>query len=188
MPLVPMVVEQLARGERAADILLAHADRASVFFGTPIDDEVANLIVAEIIHLQSEDPDKDISLWINSPGGGRLRGPGDLRRDAVVRPDVRSIRSRRRDVDGRAAADRRCQGKRMALPNSRIRIHQPVGRPRRPAPDIEIDARETLEARRRRSTRSMPSRPARPRSAPTKTGRDRFFTAADAVDYGLVDG
>ena len=110
MPLIPMVVEQTARGERSYDIYSRLLGERIVFLGQPVDDEIANLIVAQLLHLEADDPDKDISLYINSPGGVVYAGPGDLRRDAVRQARRADDLLRGRDVDGLAAAHRRRAG------------------------------------------------------------------------------
>ena len=147
MPLVPMVIEQSARGERSFDIYSRLLNERIVFIGSPIDDDIANLVVAQLLHLESQDPDKDISLYINSPGGVVYSGPRDLRHDALHQARRADDLLRRRDEHGLAAAAAGAPGKRLALPNSRILIHQPSGGFQGQASDIEIHARETLALR-----------------------------------------
>src|SRR4029453_1084841 len=140
MPLVPMVVEESPRGERSFDIYSRLLNERIIFVGTPVDDQVANLVVAQLLHLESEDPDKDIALYINSPGGGVYAGLAIYDTMRFIRPDVQTIcfgvamsMASRRLAGGAA-------GKRMALPNSRILIHQPSGGFQGQASDIEIHA------------------------------------------------
>jgi ATP-dependent Clp protease protease subunit len=187
MPLIPMVVEQTARGERSFDIYSRLLGERIVFLGQPVDDEIANLIVAQILHLESEDPDKDISLYINSPGGSMDAGFAIYDAMQYVRPDVATIcfgiaMSMASLLLAGGAGD-----KRRALPNSRILIHQPTGGFQGQTSDIEIHAKAILEARKR-----MDAIYAHHTGQDTETlhrdmERDRFFTPAEAVEYGLVD-
>ena len=149
MPLIPMVVEESPRGERSFDIYSRLLNERIVFLGTPVDDQVANLIVAQLLHLESEDPDKDISLYINSPGGGVYAGLAIYDTMQFIRPDVQTICFGVAMSMGALLLAGGAPGKRMALPNSRILIHQPSGGFQGQATDIEIHARETLELRRR---------------------------------------
>ena len=150
MPLVPMVIERTARGEREFDIFSRLLNERIIFLGSAVDDQVANLIVAQMLHLESQDPDKDISLYINSPGGSIYAGPGDLRHDELHQARRGDDVRRDRDVDGLAAARRAARtGKRMALPNSRILIHQPSAGFEGQSTDIEIHADEILKTRKR---------------------------------------
>ena len=148
-PLVPMVVEQTSRGERAFDIYSRLLNERIIFLGTPVDDQIANLIVAQLLHLESEDPDKDISMYINSPGGSVYAGLAIYDTMQFIKPDVQTICVGHRDVDGRAAAGRRRDGKRMALPNAKILIHQVSSSFQGQATDIEIHAKEIIDVRRR---------------------------------------
>ena len=188
MPMVPMVVEQSARGERSFDIYSRLLSERIIVLGTEIDDQVANLIVAQLLHLESDDPDKDISLYINSPGGVVYSGLADLRHDAV-RPLRRADDLlRHRDVDGLAAprpAGR--PGKRMALPNSRILNHQPSGGFQGQSSDIEIHARETLSIRRRLEELYAKHTGQDIEQINEDMERDRFFSAEEAKEYGLID-
>src|SRR5262245_46872577 len=147
MPLIPMVVEQTARGERSYDIYSRLLGERIVFLGQPVDDEIVDLIVAQILHLEAADPDKDISLYINSPGGVVYAGLAiyDAMRD--VKPDVQTICFGVAMSMGSLLLTGGAPGKRMALPNSRILIHQPSGGFQGQATDIEIHAREALELR-----------------------------------------
>ena len=148
MPLVPMVVEQSPRGERSFDIYSRLLNERIIFIGTPIDDQVANLVVAQLLHLESEDPDKDISLYINSPGGVVYAGLAIYDTMQFVKPDVQTICFGVAMSMGSLLLAGGAAGKRMALPNSRILIHQPSGGFQGQASDIEIHAREALDLRR----------------------------------------
>src|SRR5690349_10777792 len=145
MPLIPMVVEQSARGERSFDIYSRLLNERIIFIGTPVDDQVANLVVAQLLHLESEDPDKDVSLYINSPGGSVYAGLAIYDTMQFIRPDVRTICFGVAMSMGSLLLGGGAAGKRMALPNSRILIHQPSGGFEGQSADIEIHAREILE-------------------------------------------
>jgi ATP-dependent Clp protease, protease subunit len=187
MPLVPMVVEQSPRGERSFDIYSRLLNERIVFIGTPIDDQVANLVVAQLLHLESEDPDKDVSLYINSPGGVVYAGLAVYDTMQFIKPAVQTICFGVAMSMGSLLLAGGAEGKRMALPNSRILIHQPSGGYQGQATDIEIHAREALELRRR-----VDEIYARHSGQPVEQvhddmERDRFFTAEQAREYGLVD-
>jgi ATP-dependent Clp protease, protease subunit len=147
MPLVPMVVEQSARGERSFDIYSRLLNERIVFIGTPVDDQVANLVVAQLLHLESEDAEKDVSLYINSPGGVVYSGLAIYDTMQFVKPDVQTICFGVAMSMGSLLLAGGAPGKRMALPNARILIHQPSGGFEGQASDIEIHARETLQLR-----------------------------------------
>jgi ATP-dependent Clp protease, protease subunit len=187
MPLIPMVVEQTSRGERSFDIYSRLLNERIVFLGTPVDDDVANLIVAQLLHLESEDPEKDIALYINSPGGVVYSGLAIYDTMRFIRPDVATICFGVAMSMGSLLLAGGAPGKRMALPNSRILIHQPSGGFQGQATDIGIHARETLELRRQvdeiyaRHTGQSVER------VHDDMERDRYFTAAEAREYGLVD-
>jgi ATP-dependent Clp protease protease subunit len=187
MPLVPIVVEQSPRGERSFDIYSRLLNERIVFIGTPIDDGVANLVVAQLLHLESEDPDKDVSLYINSPGGVVYAGLAIYDTMQFIRPDVRTICFGVAMSMASLLLAGGAPGKRMALPSSRILIHQPSGGYQGQATDIEIHARETLALRRRvdeiyaRHTGQTVER------VHEDMERDRFFTAEQAREYGLID-
>jgi ATP-dependent Clp protease, protease subunit len=187
MPLVPMVVEQSPRGERSFDIYSRLLNERIVFIGTPIDDQVANLVVAQLLHLESEDPDKDVSLYINSPGGVVYSGLAIYDTMQFIKPAVQTICFGVAMSMGSLLLAGGAEGKRMALPNSRILIHQPSGGYQGQATDIEIHAREALELR-----RHVDEIYARHSGQPVAQvhddmERDRFFTAEQAREYGLVD-
>ena len=187
MPMVPMVVEQSPRGERSFDIYSRLLNERIVFLGTPVDDQVANLIVAQLLHLESEDPDKDIALYINSPGGVVYAGLAIYDTMQFIRPDVQTIGFGVAMSMGSLLLAGGAPGKRMALPNSRILIHQPSGGFQGQASDIEIHARETL-ALRERVNEIYAQHTGQPiERIEADMDRDRFFTAEAARDYGLVD-
>ena len=188
MPMVPTVVEQSARGERAYDIFSRLLSERVVFLGTPIDDQVANLIVAQIIHLESEDPDKDISLYINSPGGSVYAGLAIYDTMQFVKPDVRTICYGVAMSMGSLLLTGGAEGKRMALPNSRILIHQPSGGFEGVAADIEIHARETLDLRNRIDEIYAKHTGQSKEQVHDDMERDRYFKADEAAEYGLIDG
>ncbi len=187
MPLIPMVVEESPRGERSFDIYSRLLNERVVFLGTPVDDQVANLIVAQLLHLESEDPDKDISLYINSPGGGVYAGLAIYDTMRFIRPDVQTICFGVAMSMGSLLLVGGAPGKRMALPNSRILIHQPSGGFQGQASDIEIHARETLELRRRVDEIYAEHTGRSVEQVHDDMDRDRFFTAEEAADYGLID-
>jgi ATP-dependent Clp protease protease subunit len=187
MPLVPMVVEQSPRGERSFDIYSRLLNERIVFIGTPIDDQVANLVVAQLLHLESEDPDKDVSLYINSPGGVVYAGLAVYDTMQFIKPAVQTICFGVAMSMGSLLLAGGAEGKRMALPNSRILIHQPSGGYQGQATDIEIHAREALELR-----GHVDAIYARHSGQPVEQvhddmERDRFFTAGQAREYGLID-
>ncbi len=187
MPLIPMVIEQSVRGERSFDIYSRLLNERIVFVGTPIDDDVANLVVAQLLHLESEDPDKDISIYINSPGGGVYAGLAIYDTVQFIKPDVQTICFGVAMSMGSLLLAGGTAGKRMALPNSRILIHQPSGGFQGQSADIEIHAKEILELRAHideiyaHHTRQTVER------VHEDMDRDRFFTAQQALDYGLID-
>src|SRR3982074_1548875 len=149
MPLIPMVVEQSARGERSFDIYSRLLNERIIFIGTPVDDQVANLVVAQLLHLESEDTDKDISLYVNSPGGSVYAGLAIYDTMQFVNPDVQTICFGVAMSMGSPLLAGGAPGKRSALPNSRILIHQPSGGFEGQSTDIEIHAREVLALRSR---------------------------------------
>ncbi|HEX3805072.1 MAG TPA: ATP-dependent Clp protease proteolytic subunit [Solirubrobacteraceae bacterium] len=187
MPLVPMVIEQSARGERSFDIYSRLLNERIIFIGTPIDDDVANLVVAQMLHLESQDPDKDISLYINSPGGVVYSGLAIYDTMRFIKPDVQTICFGVAMSMGSLLLMAGTNGKRMALPNSRILIHQPSGGFQGQASDIEIHARETLALR--EQIDEIYARHTGQTQAQVRDDmeRDRFFTAQQALEYGLVD-
>ena len=187
MPLVPMVVEQSPRGERSFDIYSRLLNERIVFLGTAVDDQIANLIVAQLLHLESEDPEKDISLYINSPGGVVYSGLAIYDTMRFVKPDVRTICFGVAMSMGSLLLAGGAKGKRMALPNARILIHQPLGGFQGQASDIEIHARETLELRRHLDEIYAHHTGNSVERVHDDMDRDRYFTAEQAREYGLID-
>jgi ATP-dependent Clp protease, protease subunit len=187
MPLIPMVVEQSARGERSYDIYSRLLGERVIFLGQEIDDQIANLTVAQIIHLESEDPDKDISLYINSPGGIVYSGLAIYDAMQFVKPDVRTICYGVAMSMGALLLAGGTEGKRMALPNSRILIHQPSGGFQGVAADIEIHAKETLDLRDRLDQIYAKHTGKSKKQIHEDMERDRFFKAHEAAEYGLID-
>jgi ATP-dependent Clp protease protease subunit len=187
MPLVPMVVEQTARGERSFDIYSRLLNDRVVFLGGEVEEEIANLIVAQLVHLESDDPDKDIQLYINSPGGSIYAGLAIYDAMQFIRPDVQTICYGVAMSMGSLLLAGGAPGKRMALPNSRILIHQPSGGFQGQSADIEIHAREVLALRARideiyaKHTKQAVER------VHADMDRDRYFTGQEALAYGLVD-
>jgi ATP-dependent Clp protease protease subunit len=187
MTLVPMVVEQSPRGERSFDIYSRLLNERIVFVGTPIDDQVANLVVAQLLHLESDDPDKDISLYINSPGGVVYSGLAIYDTMQFIKPDVQTICFGVAMSMGSLLLAGGAPGKRMALPNSRILIHQPSGGYEGQSADIEIHAREILELRRHIDEIYARHTGQERSQVHDDMERDRFFTAEQALSYGLID-
>jgi ATP-dependent Clp protease protease subunit len=187
MPLIPMVIEQTARGERSYDIYSRLLGERIVFLGQPVDDEIANLIVAQILHLEAEDPDKDISLYINSPGGAVYAGLAIYDAMQYVKPDVETICFGVAMSMGSLLLTGGAPGKRMALPNARVLIHQPSGGFQGQATDIEIHAREALYLRERIDEIYASHTGQSVERVHDDMDRDRFFTPDEALDYGLID-
>ena len=187
MPLVPMVVEQSARGERSFDIYSRLLNERIVFLGTPVDDQISNLIVAQLLHLESEDPDKDISLYINSPGGSIYAGLAIYDTMQFIKPDVTTICYGVAMSMGSLLLAGGAKGKRLALPNSRILIHQPSSGFEGQATDIEIHAKEVLDLRRRIDEIYAKHTGRSEEQVHDDMERDRFFKADEAREYGLID-
>src|SRR5689334_9089977 len=187
MPLIPVVVEQSARGERSFDIYSRLLRERVVFVGSAIDDEVANLVVAQLLHLEAEDPEKDIQMYINSPGGGVYAGMAIYDTMRFIKPDVATVCCGIAMSMGSLLLAGGAAGKRSALPNSRILVHQPSGGFQGQATDIQIHAKEALELR-RRVEEIYAEHTGRPvEDVSDVLERDRFFTPEQARDYGLVD-
>ena len=187
MPMIPMVVEQTARGERSYDIYSRLLGERIIFLGQPVDDEIANLIVAQLVHLESEDPDKDISLYINSPGGVVYSGLAIYDAMRFVKPDIQTICFGVAMSMGSLLLAGGTPGKRMALRNSRILIHQPTGGFQGQSTDIEIHAREALHLRDRIEAIYAEHTGQPQERVHEDMERDHFFTAEAAVEYGLAD-
>jgi ATP-dependent Clp protease protease subunit len=187
MPLVPVVVQQDSRGERSFDIYSRLLRERVVFVGTAIDDDIANLVVAQLLHLEAEDPEKDIQLYINSPGGIVYSGLAIYDTMRFIKPDVATTVCGIAMSMGSLLLAGGAKGKRSALPNSRILIHQPHGGFQGQSTDIEIHAREAL-ALRRRMEEIYAEHTGRPVDEISDAlERDRFFTPEQARDYGLID-
>jgi ATP-dependent Clp protease protease subunit len=187
MPLVPMVVQQDSRGERSFDIYSRLLRERVVFLGTAIDDDVANLVVAQLLHLEAEDPDKDIQMYVNSPGGVVYAGLAIYDTMRFIKPDVATICCGIAMSAGSLVLAGGAAGKRSALPNSRILIHQPSGGFQGQATDIQIHAKETL-ALRERIEEIYAEHTGQPQEQISlDLERDRYFTADQARDYGLID-
>ncbi|MGH8147223.1 MAG: ATP-dependent Clp endopeptidase proteolytic subunit ClpP [Rhodanobacteraceae bacterium] len=185
--LVPMVVEQTSRGERSYDIYSRLLKERIIFLVGPIDDNVANLVVAQMLFLESENPDKDISLYINSPGGAVTAGLAIYDTMQFVKPDVSTMCTGQAASAGSMLLMAGAKGKRYALPNSRIMIHQPSGGAQGQATDIEIQAKEILYVR-KRLNELYAEHTGRPvEEIARDMERDRFMSAAEAKDYGLID-
>jgi ATP-dependent Clp protease protease subunit len=187
-PLVPMVIEQTSRGERSFDIYSRLLKDRIVMVGTPIDDEVANVVVAQLLHLESDDPDKDISLYVNSPGGDVYAGLAIYDTLTFVKPDVRTICVGTAMSMGAVLLAAGTKGKRSALPNAKILIHQVwTGQFGGQASDVEIRAREVLDLK-RRVEQILADHTGQPLDRVAKdTDRDHFMNAQEALEYGLID-
>jgi ATP-dependent Clp protease protease subunit len=186
-PLIPMVVEQTSRGERAFDIYSRLLNERIVFLGTPINDQVANVVVAQLLHLESEDPDKDISLYINSPGGNVYAGLAVYDTIQFIKPDVSTICVGIAMSMGALLLAGGAKGKRYALPNSKILIHQVSGGFEGPATDIEIHAREALSLRKRLDEILASQTGQELSKVEHDTERDYFMTAEESLAYGIID-
>jgi ATP-dependent Clp protease, protease subunit len=186
-PLIPMVVEQTSRGERSFDIYSRLLNERIVFLGTPVDDQIANLIVAQLLHLESEDPDKDISLYINSPGGSVYAGLAIYDTMQFVKPDIQTICVGIAMSMGALLLAGGAAGKRMALPNAKILIHQVSGGFQGQATDIEIAARETIALKRRLEEIISQHSGQDIEKVSRDMERDYFLTAQEANEYGIID-
>jgi len=185
--LVPMVVEQTARGERAYDIFSRLLKDNIIFIGTPIDDAVANLVIAQLLFLEAEDPEKDIHLYINSPGGIVTAGMAIYDTMQLIKPDIQTICVGQAASFGAVLLAAGTKGKRCALPNARILIHQPLGGTQGQASDIAIQAKEIL---RMKDTLNeiLASHTGQPvEKIATDTDRDFIMGASQAVEYGIID-
>jgi len=184
---VPMVVEQSGVGERAFDIYSRLLRERIVFLGTPVDDAVADSIVAQLLYLEAEDPEKDIQLYINSPGGSVTAGMAIYDTMQQVRPDIATICFGLAASMGAFLLSGGAKGKRMSLPSSRIMIHQPLGGAQGQAVDIEIQAKEILYHK-RKLNELLAQHTGQPlERIEFDTERDFFMSAAEAKDYGLID-
>jgi ATP-dependent Clp protease, protease subunit len=187
MPLVPTVVERSARGEREYDIYSRLLNERIIFLGSAVDDMVANLIVAQLLHLESSDPDKDISIYINSPGGSIYAGLAIYDTMNFIKPDVQTICCGIAMSMGSLILAAGAAGKRFSLPNSRILIHQPSAGFEGQSTDIEIHAREILKTRDRIDEIYAKHTGQPLEQVHNDMLRDRFFKPDEAVEYGLID-
>ena len=187
MTLIPMVVEQTSRGERAFDIYSRLLKDNIIFLGTPIDDQIANLIVAQLLFLEAEDPEKDINVYINSPGGSVTAGLAIYDTMQFIRPDVTTICVGMCASMGALLLTAGAKGKRFALPNSRILIHQPSGGMQGQATDVRIHAEELIRIRELTSEILAKHTGQSMEQIERDVERDRYLSAVQAKEYGLID-
>jgi len=186
-PLIPMVIEQTSRGERSFDIYSRLLNERIIFLGTPVDDQIANLIIAQLLHLESEDPEKEISIYINSPGGSVYAGLAIYDTMQFIKPDVQTICVGIAMSMGALLLSGGAPGKRMALPNSKILIHQVSSGFQGQATDIEIHAKEIITLR-TKLDEIIAKHTGQPLERIAKdTERDFFMTADEAKEYGIID-
>jgi ATP-dependent Clp protease protease subunit len=186
-PLIPMVVEQTSRGERAFDIYSRLLAERIIFLGTPVDDQIANLIIAQLLHLESEDPEKDLMLYINSPGGSVYAGLAIYDTMQFIKPDVQTICVGIAMSMGSLLLAGGAKGKRMALPNSRILIHQVSGGFSGQGTDIEIQAREVIGLKRRLEEIYARHTGKGQEEISHDMERDFFMSPEEATEYGIID-
>ena len=185
--LVPMVVEQTGRSERAFDIFSRLLKERIVFLGTPINDSMASLIIAQLLFLEAEDSEKDINLYINSPGGVITSGMGIYDTMQYIKPDVATICLGQAASMGAFLLAGGAKGKRSALPNSRIMIHQPMGGAEGQATDIEIQAEEILRMKKQLNSILAKNSGQTLKKIEADTDRDNYLTSKEAKAYGLID-
>jgi ATP-dependent Clp protease, protease subunit len=186
-PLIPMVIEQTSRGERSFDIFSRLLNERIIFLGTPVDDQIANLIIAQLLHLESEDPDKDVYIYVNSPGGSVYAGLAIYDTMQYIKPDVQTICVGIAMSMGALLLAGGTKGKRLALPNAKILIHQVSSGFQGQATDIEIQARETINMK-RKMEEIISHHSDQPLEKVSKDmERDYFMTAQEAQDYGIID-
>jgi ATP-dependent Clp protease protease subunit len=186
-PLIPMVIEQTSRGERAFDIYSRLLNERIIFLGTPIDDQIANLVVAQLLHLESEEPDKDISLYVNSPGGSVYSGLAIYDTIQFIKPDVQTICVGIAMSMGALLLAGGAKGKRMSLPNAKILIHQVSSGFQGQATDIEIQAREVISIKRRLEEIIAHHTEQELEKVSKDMERDYFMTSQEAQEYGIID-
>ncbi len=186
-PLIPMVIEQTSRGERSFDIYSRLLNERIIFVGTPIDDQIANLIVAQLLHLESEDPDKDISLYINSPGGMVYAGLAIYDTMQFIKPEIQTTCLGMAMSMGSILLAAGAKGKRFALPNSKIMIHQGSAGFQGTPSDIEIQAREILNLKRRMESIIVTHTGQDEAKVRTDMDRDYYMSADEALEYGIID-
>jgi ATP-dependent Clp protease protease subunit len=182
-----MVIEQTSRGERSFDIYSRLLNERIIFLGTPIDDQIANLVIAQLIHLESEDPDKDISIYINSPGGSVYAGLAIYDTMQFIKPDVQTTCVGIAMSMGAVLLAGGTKGKRAALPNSKILIHQVSSGFQGQASDIEIQAREVINIKRRLEEILSAHTGQKTEKVAKDMERDYFMTSEEAMEYGLID-
>ena len=187
MPLIPMVVEQSNRGERAYDIYSRLLKDRIIFLGSAIDDEVANLIVAQMLFLESEDPEKDINFYINSPGGVVTAGMAIYDTIQYIKPDVATVCIGQAASMGALLLTAGTSGKRFALPNARIMIHQPIGGTQGQATDIKIQATEILRMKDSLNEIIAKHTGQDIEKVEADTERDYFMSGEQALEYGILD-
>ena len=187
MTLIPMVVEQTNRGERAYDIYSRLLKDSIIFLGQPIDDDLANLVIAQLLFLEAEDPDRDISIYINSPGGSVTAGLAILDTIRFVKPQVSTFCVGQAASMAAVLLSAGAKGKRFALPNSRIVIHQPLGGVQGQASDIEIQAREILRMRETLNKILVENTGQEYAKITEDTDRDYIMVARQAMEYGIID-
>ena len=187
MPLIPMVIEQSSRGERAYDIYSRLLKDRIIFLGTAINDEIANLLIAQLLFLESEDPDKDINFYVNSPGGIVTAGMAVYDTMQYIKPDIATVCIGQAASMGALLLTAGTKGKRYSLPNSRILIHQPMGGFQGQASDIEIQAKEILRMKDTLNKILVHHTGKNLDQIQLDTDRDFFMTGAEAKEYGLID-
>lgn len=187
MPLIPMVIEQSSRGERAYDIYSRLLKDRIIFLGTAINDEIANLLIAQLLFLESEDPDKDINFYVNSPGGIVTAGMAVYDTMQYIKPDIATVCIGQAASMGALLLTAGTEGKRYSLPNSRILIHQPMGGFQGQASDIEIQAKEILRMKDTLNKILVYHTGKNLDQIQLDTDRDFFMTGAEAKEYGLID-
>ena len=185
--LVPMVVEQTPRGERAFDIYSRLLKERVIFITGAVEDHMANLIVAQLLFLEADNPDKDINLYINSPGGSVTAGMSIYDTMSYIKPDISTLCIGQASSMGAVLLTGGTKGKRFALPNSRIMIHQPLGGFQGQASDIEIHAKEVLKIRTKLNEVLSKHSGQKIETIETETERDNFMSGEEACDYGLID-
>lgn len=187
MPLIPMVIDQSSRGERAYDIYSRLLKDRIIFLGTAMNDEVANLLIAQFLFLESEDPDKDINFYINSPGGVVTSGLAVYDTMQYIKPDVTTVCIGQAASMGALLLTAGAEGKRYSLPNSRILIHQPMGGFQGQASDIEIQAKEILRMKKTLNEILVRHTGKNMKQIQKDTDRDYFMSGGEARDYGIID-
>ena len=187
MPLIPMVIEQSSRGERAYDIYSRLLKDRIIFLGTAMNDEVANLLIAQLLFLESEDPDKDINFYVNSPGGLVTAGLAVYDTMQYIKPDITTVCIGQAASMGAILLTAGTSGKRYSLPNSRILIHQPMGGFQGQASDIEIQAREILRMKETLNQILVKHTGKKMEQIQGDTDRDFFMTGEEAKKYGIID-